>query len=197
MKISTKKLNLAVLITLLIVAPFISSYGCENPNTGRDVSCWVYGRNELGEALGRDCWGTGTAIDPENPLYSEYTPETSYIVSTTVTPQGMSPNDYIEMFFNDPGNPILYLVVPQYVYFQGLVYAKGQIKTMGPIRVMGGVFCTKDSTGAGKPVSMEGGAMITTIPEYQQQKLIPPKNRFHVVNWAEVGAEPTRGKAIP
>ena len=109
----------------------------------------------------------------------------------------MSANDYIEMFFNDPGNPLLYLVVPEYVYFQGLVYSKGHIKTMGPMRVMGGVFCTKDDAGAEKQVSLESGAMLTTIPEYQQQRLIPPKNRFRVVNWAEVGAEPTRGKAVP
>ena len=124
-------------------------------------------------------------------------PPPVYNVTTTVVPAGMSPAAYIDMFFNDPANPVLQLVVPDYVYFQGLVYSKGNIKTMGPIRVMGGMFCTKDGSGDVKQVTLEGGAMVTTVPEYQRQKLLPPRNRFRVVNWSEVGTESTRGKATP
>ena len=197
MKNFTGKSLLITLIILLLVFPLVASYGCDDDD-GEDQSCSDWVDDEIFDDIFGCDDDSSSSSSMDNPIYSEYTAENTYQVVTNTTPTGgMSPEDYIQMFFYDPTNPLLSLYVPGYVYVQGLVYSKGKIKTMGPIRIIGGVIGNKSSSGAENQLTLEGGAMITTCPDYLQQKLIPPKNRFRVVNWNEVGTESTKGKATP
>ena len=201
MKNITGKSLLITLIFLLLIFPLVASYGCDD-DEGEDISCGDWIEDEWDDFWGcdddDDYSSSYAPHDESNPFYSEYTPEDTYQLITNTAPTGgMSPEDYIQMFFYDPTNPLLSLYVPGYVYVQGLVYSKGKIKTMGPIRIIGGVIGNKSSSGSENQLTLEGGAMITTCPDYLQQKLLPPKNRFRVVRWSEVGTESTKGKATP
>lgn len=135
--------------------------------------------------------GSSSSTPPPAPPPAIYS-----VTTTTVAPAAVTAHDWLWYFFNEPTNPILVLIIPEYSYLQGLVYSRGAIKTLGPMRVYGGVFGTKDSAGNPSSVTLKGGAMFTTLPEYQQKKLIPPKNRFRVVSWKEESIESTRGKFI-
>lgn len=135
------------------------------------------------------------ASDPAPPsMPAPPPPPPVTTVTTPVVSSGMSSTEYIKLFFEDPGNPKLALVVPDYVYFQGLAYSKGNMHAMGPIRIIGGIICSTSDTSAANEIKVKRGAILTTNPDYQRKNLIPPRNRFRVVTWKEVETESQKGK---
>ncbi len=124
-----------------------------------------------------------TPAPPQESLRS-----TTLTVNTAAIPHGVNSKKWMQMFFDDPQNPMLTLAIPGYVYFQGVVYAKGNIKSTGPIRVIGGIVSNKEGRNVedGGKISLENGAILTTNPEYLEKYTDPPKIKYKVVKWREV-----------
>jgi len=109
-------------------------------------------------------------------------------ISTTTTAQALSTTDFMDMFFNDPGDKDLSLYIPGYAYFQGVLYSNGNVQALGPIRVIGGIISQRQTPGDPNPgsIKMEKGAMLTTNPEYIEKRFVPPNTKLRIVKWKEI-----------
>ena len=88
-------------------------------------------------------------------------------------------NDYWTSVMLSPNSPKSALYIPNYSYYQGFVYSPRHISIIGQVRLIGGV-------ASGENLFINSGAMVTTNPEAQQNRIQPGRFRYQITNWKEV-----------
>jgi hypothetical protein len=87
---------------------------------------------------------------------------------------------YVETFFDGAATRGMdaNIGLPGYSYFQGMIIGGGKLDVVGQVRVVGGVLVDSDAR-------LQGGAMVTTTPEAQVERVQAVRSRWQVESWNE------------
>ena len=88
--------------------------------------------------------------------------------------------NYVQTFFDSAAKRGFDTNVglPGYSYFQGMIIGRGKLDVVGQVRVVGGILAAADS-------HLQGGAMVTTTPEAQIERVQAVRSRWQVESWVE------------